>query len=172
VEDEQQGSERAHYSESVLKELSKRLTADFGKGFTVANIEYFRKFYIVFSGRTNSDALRRNSKSNKTDALRWTFDEENDHYKSQTIDQRRLEPSNFQNLRRELSWTHYRLLMRVEDETAREYYMNEAADQNWSTRTLERQINSLYFQRLLSSKDKEALIERLSPIANKTSLLF
>lgn len=63
-------------------------------------------------------------------------------------------------VRRELSWTHYRLLMRVEDEAARNYNMNEAAEQNWSTRTLERQINSLYFQRLLSSKNKQPLIEK------------
>jgi predicted nuclease of restriction endonuclease-like (RecB) superfamily len=160
VEDEQHGSERAQYGESVLKELSKRLTLDFGKGFTVANIEYFRKFYIVFSKQTNSDALRRNSKSNKTDAVRRDFHEETYIDNSQAIKQDRSGHSNFQNLRRELSWTHYRLLMRVEDETARDYYMNEAAEQNWSTRTLERQINSLYFQRLLSSKDKEALISK------------
>jgi predicted nuclease of restriction endonuclease-like (RecB) superfamily len=61
-------------------------------------------------------------------------------------------------LRHELSWTHYRFIMKVEKNDARNYYMNEAADQNWSTRTLERQINSLYFQRLLSSKNKQALI--------------
>ncbi len=60
-------------------------------------------------------------------------------------------------LRHELSWTHYRFLMKVESPDARSYYMNEAAEQNWSTRTLERQINSLYFQRLLSSKDKKAI---------------
>lgn len=60
-------------------------------------------------------------------------------------------------LRRELGWTHYRLLMRVKDDKARQYYMNEAADQNWSSRALERQINSLYYQRLLSSRDKKPL---------------
>jgi predicted nuclease of restriction endonuclease-like (RecB) superfamily len=60
-------------------------------------------------------------------------------------------------LRHELSWTHYRFIMKVENPDARDYYMNEAAEQNWSTRTLERQINSLYFQRLLSSKDKQPL---------------
>jgi hypothetical protein len=55
-------------------------------------------------------------------------------------------------LRHELSWTHYRFIMKVENTDARNYYMNEAAEQNWSTRVLERQINSLYFQRLLSFK--------------------
>jgi predicted nuclease of restriction endonuclease-like (RecB) superfamily len=56
-------------------------------------------------------------------------------------------------LRHELSWTHYRLLLRVEDEPARRWYMNEAANQNWNTR--ERQIGTLYYERLLASKDRE-----------------
>lgn len=58
-------------------------------------------------------------------------------------------------LRRELSWTHYRLLLKVEDDKARAFYIQEAADSNWSTRTLDRQINNMYYQRLLMSKEKE-----------------
>jgi predicted nuclease of restriction endonuclease-like (RecB) superfamily len=57
-------------------------------------------------------------------------------------------------LRPELAWTHYRTLIRVEKEAARLYYLREAADQNWSTRALERQINSLFYERLLMSRDK------------------
>jgi predicted nuclease of restriction endonuclease-like (RecB) superfamily len=60
-------------------------------------------------------------------------------------------------LRHELSWTHYRRLLRVENETARQWYMNESATQNWSSRALERQINTLYYERLLSSQDKAAV---------------
>ena len=60
-------------------------------------------------------------------------------------------------LRRELSWTHYRLLLRVESESARRWYMEEAARQNWSTRALERQVNTLYYERLLSSSDRPAV---------------
>ncbi len=60
-------------------------------------------------------------------------------------------------LRHELSWTHYRILVRVEDATARQWYMNEAVGQNWSTRALERQINTLYYERLLASKDRQAV---------------
>lgn len=59
--------------------------------------------------------------------------------------------------RLELSWTHYRLLLRVENESARLWYMNEAATQNWSTRALERQINTLYYERLLTSQDRPAV---------------
>lgn len=58
-------------------------------------------------------------------------------------------------LRGELSWTHYRLLMKVENDNAREFYMQEAIKSQWSTRQLERQINSFFYERLLSSKDKE-----------------
>ena len=57
-------------------------------------------------------------------------------------------------LRSELSWTHYRLLLKVENESARMFYMNEAIEANWSTRTLERQIGNLYYDRMLMSRDK------------------
>ncbi len=60
-------------------------------------------------------------------------------------------------LRSELSWAHYRMLLKVEKENAREFYIQEAITGNWSTRQLERQINSLYFDRLLMSKDKQEL---------------
>ena len=62
-------------------------------------------------------------------------------------------------LRSELSWTHYRLLLRVEKPEARTWYMNEAAEQNWSTRALERQIGSLYYERLLMSRGKRGAVE-------------
>lgn len=58
-------------------------------------------------------------------------------------------------LRLELSWTHYRTLLRVENDTARDWYMLEAISQSWSVRALERQISALYYERLLSSKDKQ-----------------
>lgn len=61
-------------------------------------------------------------------------------------------------LRHELSWTHYRLLLRVDSPAARQWYLKEAVEQNWSTRALERQIGSLYYERLLSSKDKKCLL--------------
>jgi predicted nuclease of restriction endonuclease-like (RecB) superfamily len=59
-------------------------------------------------------------------------------------------------LRHELSWTHYRTLLRVESDSARQWYMNEAASQGWTTRALERQINTLYYERLLGSSDRPA----------------
>ena len=65
---------------------------------------------------------------------------------------------NWNAVRSELSWTHYRLLLRVDGTKARDWYMQEAATQNWSTRLLERHIGTLYFERLLSNQDKAELI--------------
>ena len=119
VEHEQGGAKRAAYGEAVLDDLSRRLTADFGKGFTTTNLKYMRSFYVAFP-------------------IRHALSDES-------------EPMA---LRPELSWTHYRLLLGVEDTTAREWYMNEAAEQHWSTRQLERQIAVLYYERLLASRKK------------------
>jgi predicted nuclease of restriction endonuclease-like (RecB) superfamily len=60
-------------------------------------------------------------------------------------------------VRTELSWTHYRTLLRVENEQARRWYMDETATQNWSSRALERQIGTLYYERLLLSSDKASV---------------
>ena len=60
-------------------------------------------------------------------------------------------------VRSELSWTHYRILLRVEDGVARTWYLQEAAAQNWSSRALERQIGTLYYERLLASKQRQSV---------------
>ncbi len=113
VEDEQGGEGRAEYGKGLLEELSKRLTIEFGKGYSVQTLRNIRQFYATFSKRSA--------------------------------------------LRSELTWTHYKCLMRVENEKAREWYINEAADQNWSTRQLDRQISVFYYERILGSRDKESV---------------
>jgi len=113
VEDEQSGDVRAEYGKTVLKNLSERLTEQFGKGFDISNLRYMRRFYLAFPIR---DALRP-----------------------------------------DLSWTHYRLLLKVESQAARQWYMREAGSEGWSTRALERQINSFYYERLLSSQDDSSV---------------
>ena len=127
--EEQGGNEKAEYGTGLLKELSKQMTQDFGKGFTVANLKNMRQFYLTFP---NGYALRS-----------------------------------------ELSWTHYRLLMRVENENAREFYMQEAVKSQWSTRQLERQINSFFYERLLSSKNKEQVAAEIQTLemAKKQKML-
>lgn len=65
-----------------------------------------------------------------------------------------------------LSWTHYRTLLQVEDSTAREWYANEAAEQTWSVRTLQRNISSQYYYRLLKSQQKEHVEQEMKRITN------
>ena len=67
-------------------------------------------------------------------------------------------------LRSELSWSHYRLLMRVENANARSFYLNECVKSRWSTRQLERQINTLFYERLLSSRDKTGVASEISTL--------
>lgn len=105
----QGGKERAAYGRALVKELSRRLTDDFGRGFNERNLWSMRKFYLAFS---------------KVNALRS-----------------------------ELSWTHYRSLSRVSDPEARAWYEREAAEQGWSSRTLDRNISTQYYHRLLQSQD-------------------
>jgi len=149
VEYEQEGKERAGYGKAILKELSKRLSSEFGKGFDITNLRKMRQFYILFSKR---DAVSLKSDPTKRDAMRPEFRCIEKHH----------------SLRGELCWTHYRHLLRVDDPKAREWYMNEAANCNWSTRALDRQINSLYYERLLASPDKNAVIreaeEKTAPL--------
>ena len=70
-------------------------------------------------------------------------------------------------LRSQLSWTHYRLILKVEDKNARNFYVNECTESNWSTRQLERQINSFYYQRLLASRDKD-IVKKEAESRNET----
>ena len=135
VEQEQGGRKRAAYGEAVLEELSRRLTTGFGRGFDVTNLRKMRQFYRMFQIR---DALRLESGKGKRDAARLVSGVE-------TILHMACD---------ELSWSHYRLLMQVDNPQAREWYMREAASQRWSTRQLERQISVLYFERLLASRKK------------------
>jgi len=75
-------------------------------------------------------------------------------------------------LRSELSWAHYRLIMRVEKPRARDYYMNEASECSWSSRTLERQIHSHYYERLLTNKNKKVmLLESKNTVQNQPECL-
>lgn len=115
VEEEQQGKSRADYGEALIPALAKRLTVEFGKGFTENNLWYMRQFYLTFP--------------------------------------------NLHALRGELSWTHYRLLLKVEKEEARRFYLQEAVRANWSTRELERQVSSLLYERLALSQDKEKALQ-------------
>ncbi len=156
VEHEQSGEAKALYGKGLLKALSDRLTRDYGKGFTETNLKYFRQFYLTFPPFQKSHALRDESstkvKPQKSHAVR---DESGKAAKKKGDKQEA--PSQPVQLRWELSWTHYRLLMKLENEQARNYYIEETISQNWSTRALERQINSFYYERIVSTKKKRAI---------------
>jgi predicted nuclease of restriction endonuclease-like (RecB) superfamily len=68
-------------------------------------------------------------------------------------------------LRDKLGWTHYRLILKVMDETARNFYIDECVKSNWSTRQLDRQINTHFYERLLSSRNKEAVAAEIQKTA-------
>jgi predicted nuclease of restriction endonuclease-like (RecB) superfamily len=129
AEEELKYQKRAGYGERIIDSLALRLTNNFGRGFTSTNLRYMRLFYLAFPiHHAVRDQLPAKQKK------KWDV------------------------LRPELSWTHYRLLLAIENTDAKNYYMNEAAENNWSTRLLERQINSFYYERLLSSKKKKKLL--------------
>ena len=73
-------------------------------------------------------------------------------------------------MRSELSWTHYRILLGVENYEAREWYINESIAQSWTARALERQIDKLYYERLLSSKDKQPVINEAKKFTDELKL--
>ncbi len=106
-------SDRAEYGKNLLEYLSQQLTEEFGKGFTVTNLKYMRRFYLTFP-------------------IRHTLCDE-------------------------LSWSHYRTLMKISDEENRNWYMEECIKSNWSVRQLERQINTMFRERLVASRDKDAV---------------
>lgn len=105
-----------------MKQLSKELKREYGKGFELRNLYYFLQFYKTFPNILHSV----NAKSNIL-----------------------------------LSWTHYKTLLQVEDIKAREWYAKETAEQTWSVRTLQRNISSQYYYRLLKSQVKEPVIEEM-----------
>lgn len=124
IVEQQGGAERAEYGSRLIKKLSERLTADYGKGFTVTNLKNMRLFYLTFP-------------------------------KSHTLcDQ--------------LSWSHYRSLIKVENPNAREFYLQETLKANYSVRQLQRQINTHFYERLLSSQNKYAVAAEIQTLEPKT----
>lgn len=127
VEEEQHGLGRAEYGKFLIETLSQELTKEYGTGFSVRSLQYYRKFYLFFQDVTILQACVRN-----------------------------------------LTWSHFRMLLRVEDEKARLWYMNEAMKSGWSYRTLDRNIATQYYYRLLQAPNKDAVIVEMQ---NKTKAL-
>jgi len=141
VEEQQHGKERAEYGEELIETIADRLQGEFDRGFTPTNLKYMRLFYLTYPHLLAG---------------------ENRHAVSdESVIAGVLNPN--------LSWTHYRLLTKVESERARSFYEIEAARNHWSSRELERQVNSLLYERLAKSRDKKgvlALAQRGQEIRN------
>ncbi len=152
VEEEQHGEDRAAYGKEILKTLSTELNAEFGKGFSLTNLQNFRKFYITCSNFSIQQTVsaKFNSEIQKTLSV-----------ESEPLKEIGQTPSDqtkthlWRTVFAKLTWSHFERIIRVENEVARNYYLTEAAKQNWSVRTLNRNISTLYYHRLISSQKKE-----------------
>lgn len=157
VEEEQNGEARAEYGKHIIEVASAALTEEFGKGFSETNIINFKKFYLKFKELTIPQTESEEFKKQKQQTL---SDELSSHFqKGQTP------PAQFE--LRLLPWSHYERLIRIEDKRARDWYAKEAFEQGWSYRTLSRNINTLYYERLLMSKDKAPVEKEMKEKTNE-----
>lgn len=150
VEEEQKGKRRASYGEALLLGLSKRLTADFGCGYSVHTLKFIRQFYVEYPRLADRNEIGY--------ALRSQSGISNIPAKGEIGYALRSQSWRPGQLHSNLSWTHYRTLLRVEKAQARSFYEIEAIKNNWSAREMERQINSLLYERLALSRDKKGLM--------------
>lgn len=153
VEEEQNGKDRAEYGKQLLKGLSEQLTNEFGKGYSLRNLEQIRKFYMTYS---KPDTVLRISDIQKAqtvsaellNSIPQTLSAELNQVNSQTL------LSFFK-----LTWSHYTFLMRIDDEKERRFYEIESEKYNWSVRELKRQYDSALYTRLALSRDKEGILK-------------
>lgn len=144
VEAIQQGEPRAAYGQALIARLAAQLTERYGKGFSASNLAYFRQFYLAYPERSEGQIFHPAG----GESVGRTAQLEIFHPAGGELPA--FDPR--------LSWSHYRTLMRVSDAKARDFYEQECARANWSRRDLERQVNSLFYERLLASSDKAGML--------------
>jgi predicted nuclease of restriction endonuclease-like (RecB) superfamily len=154
VEEEQQGRRKAGYGRELLLRLADRLQRRFGGGYSLTNLKLFRQFYLTYPrllageiGHTLRDPFRSSSAGVPGLALPAAI--------GHTPCDESWEPGRFHP---GIAWSLYRHLLKVESTEARDFYEIEAVRNRWAARELERQINSLLFQRLAKSRDKTGLL--------------
>jgi predicted nuclease of restriction endonuclease-like (RecB) superfamily len=165
VEAEQRGKSRADYGRALLEQLSLSLKKEFGKGYSVQNLRLMRQFYLVYEDRGQGKRYTLCSESVSTP------DDDKKRYSLSSGSVTRGESKkNLYTLCREslvgplaaflpeLSWSHYRILMRIEEPLKRNFYEMECSKARWSVRELERQISSLLFERLARSRNKKGVM--------------
>ncbi|MBO5298040.1 MAG: DUF1016 family protein [Candidatus Homeothermus sp.] len=145
IKQEQHGLERAKYGKHVIELASKALTSEFGKGYSESTLRNYRKFYLSFRGLQIQQPLLAEFKecyANKRPLLAESLTTLSDSECAYTM------PKN-------LSWMHYERLMRIKNEDERDWYLREASAENWSYRTLDRNIGSQYYYRLLQTPESK-----------------
>lgn len=150
VQELQGGEERAEYGKRVIELLSRQLTDCYGRGFSVPNLQNFRKFYQVYPERI-SIPYPEGTKS-ETAISHPPGDQSGNTYPAGTEfeSEREFSP--------QLTWSHYRALMRVADTNARDFYEREAIECGWSKAQLERQIHSFYYDRIIANRGEQGLL--------------
>ena len=142
VQELQKGEKRAEYGESLLKNLSEMLINRYGKGYSISNLKNFRQFYLIFKDRP---LTIRHPVGSELGKITKCYPQGSDSKSS-------FQPN--------LTWSHYRALMRIENKQARDFYEIESVRCGWDKRTLERQISTLFYERLLKSKDKSMMLQQ------------
>ena len=152
VQDLQGGEERAEYGEQLLADLSIRLAQRYGNGFSVPNLQNFRKFYLAYRERAMDQNIQYPVGTKfVTGLIQYPAG-------TKSADDPILHPQGPTGFSPQLSWSHYRALMRVESVEARDFYEREAVAGGWDKRTLERQIQSFYYERTLKSRKPEKML--------------
>ena len=160
VEVEQKGEKRADYGKQIVRTLASRLTKQYGRGFSYPSVKRMKQFYLTFPSGS-AIAGTADEKSSTVLSLLGAGE------KGSTVlsfSESAL-PAPFPAL---LSWSHYLVLLRVQNDQARAFYEIEAAENHWSVRELERQIASLLYERLARSRDKEQ-VRRLADRGQKVT---
>ena len=145
VEHEQKGEKRAEYGAELLMELSARLTEEFGKGFSITNLQLKRKFFLENQQRIQQQAAVKSLSPRKDPLAEGQFP-------PVPISQQPTWKSPFT-----LSWTHYVLLLTIKDLDERSFYEIEAINQGWSVPELRRQKASALYERIALSRDKNGI---------------
>ena len=170
VEEEQGGKRRADYGKKILIDLSQKLTARFGRGWGVDNLQRMRGFYLLYSPEEIYATPLRKSECaddslNTVERIPRTASGES--AKALRIPDKEDSANNVCGIPKfSLGWSHYLLLMRIADPVERAFYEREAAERNWSFRQLERMYRTSTYERLQISKDKDkvrALMTRPAP---------
>ena len=157
IDEIQKGERRAEYGENILQDLSEKLNKRYKRGFSVPNLRNFRQFYLTYQFQFEKHYPM--SSELDSEMKRYTTCSELSDSKGNNLH----EPFFSQ-----LSWSHYRALMRVKKNKARKFYEQEAVQCNWNTRTLERHIHSQYYERMLKNQkpeimSKTALQKKIEP---------